>query len=77
MDYTNDRTLKRCFNEEIVREIQSDVSKQHALDAEFEKLTEDREIIRTIFPTGDNKVLKIIYFPRLYISLFCVCVIVV
>lgn len=29
---------------------------QSALEREFEKMKEDREILRAIFPTGDSKV---------------------
>ena len=58
MDYNNERQLRHGLTEEIIREIQTDVSVQQALDAEFETLCDDRNVIRTIFPSGDSKVSK-------------------
>lgn len=56
MDYNNERQLRHGLTEELIREIQSDVGMQQALDGEFEKLRDDREVIRSIFPSGDSKV---------------------
>lgn len=48
--------MRRCLSENVVREIQTDVSIQQQLEAEFDQLQQDRENIRTLFPNGDSKV---------------------
>lgn len=49
-----------------MRAIQTDVSVQQALEQEFERLRDDRETIRSIFPSGDNKVIIIIKTSIIY-----------
>ena len=48
--------MRRCLTEDVVRQIQTDVAIQQELESEFDQLQQDRENIRTIFPTGDSKV---------------------
>lgn len=55
-DCTNDRALRRVLQEDVVKEVQTSAHVQSALEREFEKMKEDRENLRTIFPTGDSKV---------------------
>ncbi|XP_025907421.1 DNA-directed RNA polymerase II subunit RPB1, partial [Nothoprocta perdicaria] len=55
-DYTNERALRRTLQEELVKEVLSDAHVQNELEREFEKMREDREVLRVIFPTGDSKV---------------------
>uniref|UniRef100_H2Z9D8 DNA-directed RNA polymerase subunit n=1 Tax=Ciona savignyi TaxID=51511 RepID=H2Z9D8_CIOSA len=64
-DYTKERYMRRCLNEDIVRMIQTDVSIQQELDGEFDQLQQDRENIRAIFPTGDSKVVLPVNLGRL------------
>ncbi|XP_074658521.1 DNA-directed RNA polymerase II subunit RPB1-like [Tubulanus polymorphus] len=52
----DERLLKRCLTEDVIRDIQGDAYAQAELEKEFELLKEDREIARQIFPTGDSKV---------------------
>ncbi|EMP25221.1 DNA-directed RNA polymerase II subunit RPB1 [Chelonia mydas] len=54
-DYTNERALRRTLQEEMVKDILSNAHIQNELEREFEKMREDREVLRVIFPTGDSK----------------------
>ena len=56
MDINNDKKIRRCMNDDVIRSIQSELSFQEKLEAEFEQLERDREQIRHIFPNGDSKV---------------------
>uniref|UniRef100_A0A8C3Q3J8 DNA-directed RNA polymerase subunit n=1 Tax=Chrysolophus pictus TaxID=9089 RepID=A0A8C3Q3J8_CHRPC len=55
-DYTNERALRRTLQEELVKDILSNAHIQNELEREFERMREDREVLRVIFPTGDSKV---------------------
>lgn len=55
-DCTNERALRRTLQEDVVKEVMTNAHVQSALEKEFEKMREDREILRAIFPTGDSKV---------------------
>lgn len=55
-DYANERALRRTLQEEMVKDILSNAHIQNELEREFEKMKEDREVLRVIFPTGDSKV---------------------
>ncbi|KAL7982998.1 hypothetical protein Chor_013604 [Crotalus horridus] len=54
-DYANERALRRTLQEEMVKDILSNAHIQNQLEREFEKMKEDREVLRVIFPTGDSK----------------------
>uniref|UniRef100_H2Z9E5 DNA-directed RNA polymerase subunit n=1 Tax=Ciona savignyi TaxID=51511 RepID=H2Z9E5_CIOSA len=71
-DYTKERYMRRCLNEDIVRMIQTDVSIQQELDGEFDQLQQDRENIRAIFPTGDSKVYITFFLSAIKQQLFVV-----
>lgn len=55
-DYSNERALRRTLQEDVVKDVLTNAHVQSALETEFEKMKEDREILRAIFPTGDSKV---------------------
>lgn len=40
----------------MVKDVLTNAHVQSVLEKEFEKMREDREILRAIFPTGDSKV---------------------
>lgn len=53
---TNERALRRTLQEDVLKDVMTNAHVQSALEKEFEKMKEDREILRAIFPTGDSKV---------------------
>lgn len=55
-DCTNERALRRVLQEDVVKDVLTNAHVQSVLEKEFEKMREDREILRAIFPTGDSKV---------------------
>uniref|UniRef100_A0A673CZK6 DNA-directed RNA polymerase subunit n=1 Tax=Sphaeramia orbicularis TaxID=375764 RepID=A0A673CZK6_9TELE len=55
-DCTNERALRRMLQEDVVKDVLTNAHVQSSLEREFEKMKEDREILRAIFPTGDSKV---------------------
>ncbi|XP_013918320.1 PREDICTED: DNA-directed RNA polymerase II subunit RPB1 [Thamnophis sirtalis] len=63
-DYANERALRRTLQEEMVKDILSNAHIQNELEREFEKMKEDREVLRVIFPTGDSKV-SLTHLPQL------------
>ncbi|XP_057281010.1 DNA-directed RNA polymerase II subunit RPB1-like, partial [Pezoporus wallicus] len=56
VDCSNERALRRTLQEELVKELLSNAHVQNELEREFERMREDREVLRVIFPTGDSKV---------------------
>ena len=58
MLYNTYRHLRRSFKEEIVRDLLTSTTAQAELEAEWQQLREDRDALRTIFPTGNSKVSK-------------------
>ncbi len=55
-DCTNQRHLRHCFKEDIVRDLLTSSTAQTELEMEWQQLCEDREAIRVVFPTGNSKV---------------------
>ncbi|ETN67346.1 DNA-directed RNA polymerase II largest subunit [Anopheles darlingi] len=55
-DPTNERTLRRIFNEDVIKELTESASVIQEIEAEYEQLMRDREALRQIFPNGDSKV---------------------
>lgn len=53
-DTSSERHLKRIFTDEVVRETLGVANLE--LEREWERLKKDREVIRSIFPTGDHNV---------------------
>lgn len=49
--------MKRFLQDEIVRDIVGSAVAHHELEAEFSQLEKDREVLRSIFPSGNNKVI--------------------
>ena len=56
-DSTNERHLRRIFTEEVVQEILGNVSSLSELEQEWERLSNDRIVLRKIFPSGDSNVI--------------------
>ena len=59
-DPTNERYIRRLFNDDILREMVGSSEVVAAIEGEWEQLRRDRENLRQIFPTGWSltKVLK-------------------
>lgn len=55
-DPTNERYLKRVFNEDIAKQLMSSGEVISELEREWEQLQKDREALRQIFPSGESKV---------------------
>jgi len=55
-DPTNERYLRRIFNEDIVREMMGSGEVISELEREWEQLNKDRSVLREIFPSGESKV---------------------
>ncbi len=55
-DCTNQRHLRRCFKEDIVRDLLTSSTAQAELEKEWQQLFSDRKAIRVVFPTGNSKV---------------------
>lgn len=55
-DPTNERNLRRIFNEEVIKELAESPDVIQEIEAEYEQLQRDREALRQIFPNGDSKV---------------------
>lgn len=55
-DCTNERALRRMLQEDVVKDVLTNAHVQSTLEREFDQMKEDRENLRTIFPTGDSKV---------------------
>lgn len=55
-DSTNERYVRRLFTDEILREMVGSSEVVAAIEGEWEQLQRDRETLRQIFPTGNNKV---------------------
>ena len=47
--------MNRWIPEDTIKNLQDDVELQEMLDQEFTQLSEDREMLRKIFPRGDTK----------------------
>lgn len=48
--------MKRFLQDEIVRDIVGSAAAHHELEAEFSQLEKDRDILRSVFPSGNSKV---------------------
>lgn len=55
-DATNEKYLRKVFTEEVVKEMLGNPRSLSELEQEFERLQKDREVLRSLFPTGDSKV---------------------
>eukprot|EP00057_Strongylocentrotus_purpuratus_P012996 XP_011667470.1 PREDICTED: DNA-directed RNA polymerase II subunit RPB1 isoform X2 [Strongylocentrotus purpuratus] len=55
-DYNNEKMLRRCFNEKIVKDVVANAHVHLELEKEYDQLKEDREVLRKIFPKGESKV---------------------
>ena len=50
------RQLRKYFKEDIVRDLLTSATAQAELEAEWQQLKEDRENLRSTFPTGNSRV---------------------
>uniref|UniRef100_A0A8D9ELQ4 DNA-directed RNA polymerase subunit n=1 Tax=Cacopsylla melanoneura TaxID=428564 RepID=A0A8D9ELQ4_9HEMI len=55
-DPSNERHLRRIFNEDVLRELMGSGDVISELEKEWEKLCEDREALREIFSSGESNV---------------------
>ncbi|KAK6028148.1 MutS domain V protein [Ostertagia ostertagi] len=55
-DLSDEKTLRKYYTEDLVRELQASPEATKELEAEFQQLEEDRRLLRKIFPTGDAKI---------------------
>lgn len=55
-DASNERNMKKCLTEDVIKDLMGEAHCIGELEKEWEQLTSDRNILRTIFDKGDNKV---------------------
>jgi DNA-directed RNA polymerase II subunit RPB1 len=55
-DATNERYVRKLFTDEVLREMVGSADVVAEIDREWDQLKKDRESLRQIFPTGNNKV---------------------
>uniref|UniRef100_T1GP50 DNA-directed RNA polymerase subunit n=1 Tax=Megaselia scalaris TaxID=36166 RepID=T1GP50_MEGSC len=55
-DWSNERYMRKIFNEDVIKELSESGYALQELESEWEQLTKDREALRSIFPSGDSKV---------------------
>ncbi|KAL1115611.1 hypothetical protein AAG570_005901 [Ranatra chinensis] len=55
-DASNERYLRRIFSEDVLKELLGSGEVISELEQEWEQLCRDREALRQIFPSGENKV---------------------
>uniref|UniRef100_A0A0K8TN99 DNA-directed RNA polymerase subunit n=1 Tax=Tabanus bromius TaxID=304241 RepID=A0A0K8TN99_TABBR len=55
-DWSNERYMRRIFNEDVLKELTESGCAIQELEAEWEQLARDREALRQIFPSGESKV---------------------
>ena len=56
--------MKRFSQDEIVRDIVGSAAAHQELEAEYSQLEKDRDVLRSIFPSGNSKVI----FQSIYIN---------
>lgn len=44
------------LQEDVVKDVLTNANVQSSLEKEYDRMKEDREVLRAIFPTGDSKV---------------------
>lgn len=55
-DATNERAMRRCLKEEVIKDLMGDAGTMAELEREWEQLCNDREGIRQVFSTGDARI---------------------
>ncbi|KAK3607289.1 hypothetical protein CHS0354_002914 [Potamilus streckersoni] len=55
-DANNERQLRRCLTEDIIKDMLGDHHTLQELEKEWDQLKDDREALRQIFPSGDSKI---------------------
>jgi DNA-directed RNA polymerase II subunit RPB1 len=64
-DCSDQRMLTRCFKEDVAWKVMKSTEDHEVLQQEWTKLQEDREALRSIFPTGNTKVALPVNLGRL------------
>lgn len=59
------RKLRQCLKDDIVRDIVTSATAQAEIEEEWQQLMSDRESLRSIFPTGNTKVVLPVNLSRL------------
>ncbi|KAK6963030.1 DNA-directed RNA polymerase II subunit RPB1 [Biomphalaria glabrata] len=55
-DATNERSMRKHLNEEVIKDMMGDASLMAEIEREWEQLNEDRSNIRQVFSTGDARI---------------------
>lgn len=55
-DVSNERHMKKLFTEDVVKQLTESGFSIQELESEYEQLMKDRNTLREIFPSGENKV---------------------
>lgn len=56
LNLSDERELRRLYTDQVVRELQNSSEALSTVESEWQKLEEDRRLLRKIFPKGDAKV---------------------
>lgn len=64
----SEQELRKFVNDDIAEEVSANPTIAHKLQLEYEKLKEDRELLRICRPTGDNRVLLPCNLDRLIVN---------
>ncbi|XP_022650291.1 DNA-directed RNA polymerase II subunit RPB1-like isoform X2 [Varroa destructor] len=55
-DVTNEKILRKYYTEDVIKDLNGSANAVAEMEREWELLKKDREVLRSIFPTGDSKV---------------------
>lgn len=55
-DVSNERQMRKIFNEDVLKDMMSSNDTVAELEKEWEQLNTDRDTLREIFPSGESKV---------------------
>lgn len=53
--------MKKCLTEDVIKDLMGEAHCIGELEKEWEQLTSDRNVLRTIFDKGDNKVIHFLF----------------
>ncbi|KAJ1362952.1 DNA-directed RNA polymerase II subunit rpb1 [Parelaphostrongylus tenuis] len=63
-DLSDEKSLRKFYTEDLIRELQNSPEATKELEAEFQQLEEDRRLLRKIFPTAFSYVSETIPFSK-------------
>ncbi|KAH8415376.1 hypothetical protein KR222_005863 [Zaprionus bogoriensis] len=55
-DWSNERYMRKVFTDDVIKEMTDSSDAIQELESEWDRLVQDRDNLRTIFPNGDSKV---------------------